>query len=188
MVTLAGPVTRQDPGLHAERTAGPAQSSRAFAVRNRAELRPVRRGQGPASARHGGGGVADVGRRSVSAPNEGASQGGGGVRRRGRAAAGRQRQRAARAPRRATPGARCAAPEMEVPPTQASPCPTAAGVGLVGYKGLANARSPAGIRFGGSDYAGKGTEPAFSMLDYMGESDIYLSTHPSSVYVPLNLP
>lgn len=57
----------------------------------------MRRGQGPVSARRGGGGVAEVGCESVSAPSEGAARGGGGVRRRRRAVAGRGRGRAAQA-------------------------------------------------------------------------------------------
>lgn len=142
MVTLAWGARRQDRGLHAEGGASPAERSRVSTVRNKAEARPVRRGQGPVSVRRGGGrvGVAEAGCESVSAPSEGAARGGGGVRRRGRAVAGRGRGRAAQAqcevelsfravPRRA----RAAQPRRRGrPPTPASASPTAAGVGLVG--------------------------------------------------------
>lgn len=99
MVTLAWGASRQDRGLHAEGGASPAERSRASTVRNKAEARPVRRGQGPVSARRGRGrvGVAEAGCKSVSAPSEGAARGGGGVRRGGRAVAGRGRGRAAQA-------------------------------------------------------------------------------------------
>lgn len=95
MVTLAGGCEPQNRGLHAEGGASSAERSRTSTVRIKAEAHPVRRGQGPVSARRGGGGVAEVGCESVSAPSKGAARGGGGVRRRGRAVAGRGRGRAA---------------------------------------------------------------------------------------------
>lgn len=98
MVTLVGGASHKTEGfMRKGERARPAERSRVSAVRNKVEARPVRRGQGPASARRGGGGVAEVGCESVSAPSEGAARGGGGVRRRRRAVAGRGRGRAAQA-------------------------------------------------------------------------------------------
>lgn len=147
----------------------------------------MRRGQGPVSARRGGGGVAEVGCESVSAPSEGAARGGGGVRRRGRAVAGRGRGRAAQTQYEMSSASALYHAERALRSPEDAGALTrrlARAQRLQGWVWKAEkdwqtlgrrARSPAGVRIRGLDNAGQGTAPEFSMLDNLGECDIYLS-------------